>query len=269
MKLNIFKVDAFTNKIFTGNPAAVCPLESWLPDKILQAVAMENNLSETAFYVPVAPNTYDLRWFTPAVEVDLCGHATLATAFILSTEFGVKGTMHFNTRSGPLTVTGEKGGFTMDFPCQPPARCEVPQTLIEGLNLPAGTDPETVLAAEDYLVVLKTEDQVRNLQPDLTRFAGLNLRGVIVTAPGETCDFVSRWFGIGVGVDEDPVTGSAHTTLTPYWAERLGKSRLSARQVSARSGELDCELGQGSRTGRVLIRGRAVKYLEGIIFLGQ
>ena len=153
MKLKLYQVDAFTDRIFKGNPAAVCPLASWLPDEILQAVAMENNLSETAFYVQTAPNTYDLRWFTPAVEVDLCGHATLATAFILSSEFDVKGAMHFSTRSGPLTVTAGEDGFTMDFPCQPATPCQVPECLLEGLNLVGDVPPGGVLAAEDYLVV--------------------------------------------------------------------------------------------------------------------
>ena len=265
MKLKIYQVDAFTDRIFKGNPAAVCPLASWLPDEILQAVAMENNLSETAFYVQTAPNTYELRWFTPAVEVDLCGHATLATAFILSSEFDVTGVMHFSTRSGPLKVTADPDGLTLDFPCQPARPCPVPDGLLAGLNLSGNNGPEAVLAAQDYLVVLENEDQVRQIQPDFTKFARLDLRGIIVTAPGKTHDFVSRWFGIGVGVDEDPVTGSAHTTLTPYWSERLGKKRLLACQVSARSGELDCELGQGALEGRVLIRGQAAKFMEGTI----
>ncbi len=265
MKLQLYQVDAFTDCLFKGNPAAVCPLASWLPDEILQAVAMENNLSETAFYVQTAPNTYDLRWFTPAVEVNLCGHATLATAFILSSEFDVKGAMHFSTRSGPLAVTAGEDGFTMDFPCQPAVPCQPPEGLLEGLNLVGDVPPGGVLAAEDYLVVLENEDQVRKIRPDYARFAHLDLRGIIVTAPGNAYDFVSRWFGIGVGVDEDPVTGSAHTTLTPYWAKRLGKRRLLACQVSARSGQLDCELGQGPLEGRVLIRGRAVKFMEGTI----
>lgn len=267
MKLRLFQVDAFTDTVFKGNPAAVCPLDAWLPDEILQALAMENNLSETAFYVPAGPNTYDLRWFTPGVEVDLCGHATLATAFVLKTEFGVQGTLTFNTRSGPLRVTPEEGRFTMEFPCQPPVACDPPRVLLEGLGLKEGRGIDGIFAAEDYLVVLETEGMVRQITPDYAKFAGLKLRGIIVTAPGTDHDFVSRWFGIGVGVDEDPVTGSAHTTLTPYWASRLGKDRLSACQVSARSGELDCELGRGDLEGRVLIRGQAVKVMEGAFFL--
>lgn len=265
MKLQLFQVDAFTSEQFHGNPAAVIPLASWLEDETLQAIAMENNLSETAFYVETGPNAYDLRWFTPDVEVDLCGHATLATAFVLATEFGVQGTMRFSSRSGKLLVTREGDRFTLDFPCQSPVPCEPPAGLIDSLNLDA--PPVSVLAAEDYLVVVDSEETVRQLAPDFSRFPALDLRGVIVTAPGKETDFISRWFGPGVGVNEDPVTGSAHTTLTPYWADQLGKLTLTACQVSARSGDLLCELGKGEFEGRVLITGKAVKYLEGWIFV--
>ncbi|MDD9304491.1 MAG: PhzF family phenazine biosynthesis protein [Desulfobacter sp.] len=263
MKLRMFQIDAFTQTRFRGNPAAVCPLDKWLPDSVLQSIAMENNLSETAFYVENSHNTYDLRWFTPEVEVDLCGHATLATAFVLAREFCLPGPFVFHTRSGPLTVTCNADAFVMDFPCQPPIPCDLPDALVEGLDV----EIKEVLRAEDYLVVLETEAQVRSLVPNHEKFADLDLRGIIVTAPGDKTDFISRWFGIGVGVAEDPVTGSAHTTLTPYWAERLGKTCLTAKQVSARSGYLDCELGTGAFTGRVIIRGRAVKYMDGWIYL--
>ncbi len=267
MKLQLFQVDAFTREQFKGNPAAVCPLEAWLPDYTLQSIALENNLSETAFYVEVGPNTYDLRWFTPGVEVDLCGHATLAAAFVLATEFNVDGSIHFNSRSGPLTVTREGDVFCLDFPLQPPVSCRCPDLLVEGLGLNSTDEIKEIHAAEDYMVVMENEEQVRNLTPDWSKFALLDLRGVIVTAPGTDVDFVSRWFGCGIDVDEDPVTGSAHTTLTPYWAERLGKTRLSARQVSARSGDLDCELGRGEFGDRVFIRGQAVKYMDGWIYI--
>ncbi len=269
MKLQLFQIDAFTREQFKGNPAAVCPLVDWLKDSTLQSIAQENNLSETAFYVKTGPNTYDLRWFTPGVEVDLCGHATLATAFVLATEFNVDGPIHFNSRSGPLTVIREGEAFCLDFPLQPPKPCKCPDLLVEGLCLDDTGEIREIYAAEDYLVVMETEAQVRKLNPDWSKFALLDLRGVIVTAPGTDVDFVSRWFGCGIDVDEDPVTGSAHTTLTPYWADRLGKKRLSARQVSARSGDLTCELGRGEQRDRVFIRGRAVKYMDGWIYIND
>ncbi len=259
MQLRIFQIDAFTKTIFAGNPAAVCPLESWLDDDVLQKIAIENNLSETAFYVK-SKKGYDLRWFTPGTEVDLCGHATLATAWVLINEYNETASpICFMTRSGELRVSRSGDDLVMDFPLQAPMPCTIPPQLLSSLGL----ESAEVLAAEDYLVVVEDEQTVTQLQPDFAGLKGLPLRGVIVTAPGENDDFVSRWFGPNVGVDEDPVTGSSHTTLAPYWAEKLGKRELSARQVSQRSGELLCKVNED----RVFITGAAVKYMDGWIYL--
>ena len=257
MKLPLFQIDAFTSRVFGGNPAAVCPLETWLDDETMQAIAAENNVSETAFFVE-AGDHYDLRWFTPAVEVDLCGHATLATAHLLFDELDIGGdVVQFETRSGRLSVNRDGESLVMNFPAQPPGPCEVPAELIPAL----GATPVEVLASADYFVVLASEAEVRALTPDIAGLAGIDRRGTIVTAAGEEADFVSRFFAPKSGIDEDPVTGSAHCALTPYWSKRLGKPLLTAYQVSARGGELVCE-DQGER---VLISGRAVTYLEGII----
>ncbi len=261
MQLRIFQIDAFTDSVFCGNPAAVCPLESWLDEDVLQWIAAENNLSETAFCVG-ENGLYDLRWFTPATEVDLCGHATLATAWVLNNEYGeTVSPIRFITRSGELRVSNKGEDFVMDFPIQPPLPCSAPEKLLTSL----GIDAVEVLAAEDYLVAVKDELTVRQVNPDFSGLKGLPLRGVIVTAPGDKSDFVSRWFGPNVGVNEDPVTGSSHTTLAPYWAEKLGKDELFARQVSQRSGELSCKM----HGDRVLITGTAVKYMEGVIHLAS
>ena len=257
MKIPLYQIDAFTGRLFGGNPAAVCPLEDWLDDATMQAIARENNLSETAFFIDRG-DYHDLRWFTPACEVDLCGHATLATAFLLLDELGVGGdTVHFETRSGRLTVRRDGDRLAMDFPAAPPEPCAEPDGLAAGL----GRAPDAVLAAAQYLAVFSTEAEVCAIEPDFARLAGLDRLAVIVTAPGEETDFVSRFFAPKVGIPEDPVTGSAHCVLVPYWAKRLGKPRLTAHQVSARGGELWCE----DRGERVVIAGRAVKYLEGII----
>jgi PhzF family phenazine biosynthesis protein len=257
VQIPIYQVDAFTSHLFAGNPAAVCPLQEWLPDDRLQAIAQENNLSETAYFVPDG-DCYRLRWFTPAVEVDLCGHATLATAFIIMTELAPdRQEVRFQTRSGELVVTREGGRFAMDFPARPPAECAVHHDLIAAL----GGNPERVLAARDYLVVYGSEAEVRGLRPDMDRLAVVDRFAVIVTAPGKDVDFVSRFFAPAKGVPEDPVTGSAHCTLIPYWAERLGKKQLHAYQVSRRGGELWCE----HRGERVTISGSAVRFLTGTI----
>lgn len=259
MKLRQYQVDAFASRPFEGNPAAVCPLESWLDDSLLQNIATENNLSETAFFVP-AGQGYALRWFTPAAEVDLCGHATLASAHILFERLGHAGSVvRFETRSGVLTV--EKAGdvLRMDFPALPPAPVAAPTDLLEGL----GADPVDVLAADDYLAVFDSEAAIRAIRPNHAALERLDLRGVIVTAPGDGFDFVSRFFAPALGVPEDPVTGSAHCELAPYWAGRLGKKRLSARQVSKRGGNLHCEV----RGNRVILSGGAVIFMEAeIIF---
>tara|TARA_R110002110_G_scaffold133783_1_gene316462 strand:+ start:71587 stop:72369 length:783 start_codon:yes stop_codon:yes gene_type:complete len=253
MKLQQYQVDAFASHVFEGNPAAVCPLESWLDDTLLQAIAMENNLSETAYFVPVDKG-FELRWFTPAAEVDLCGHATLAAAHVLYTELGHSAdAISFATRSGELSVSREGDWYVLDFPAIVPRPCAAPAGLVEAL----GRQPMEVLAADDLLAVFASEAEVRALEPDQALLARLECRGVIATAPGEQHDFVSRFFAPRVGVPEDPVTGSAHCKLAPYWAQRLGKNRMNARQVSRRGGELRLAL----RGDRVQMAGRAVLFL--------
>ena len=257
MMLPIYQVDAFASELFRGNPAAVVPLEEWLPDTVLLSIALENNLSETAYLVPDR-NGYDIRWFTPVVEVALCGHATLASAHVVFSELGFDGeTIEFQSKSGPLTVKCGGSGYIMDFPAEPSDSCDVPKPLTEGLGL----EPDLVMKGTDYLAVVSTQLQIEKLAPDFRKLARLKSRGLIVTAPGDDCDFVSRCFFPQTGIDEDPVTGSAHCQMTPYWVDRLGKSKLVARQLSARGGEVICKM-QGDR---VLLEGQAVKYLEGKI----
>ncbi|MDE0702634.1 MAG: PhzF family phenazine biosynthesis protein [Rhodospirillaceae bacterium] len=268
MQLKLYQVDAFTERTFGGNPAAVVPLEDWLPDATMQAIALENNLSETAFFVPRDRENpdggFDLRWFTPLIEADLCGHATLGTAWVLFNRLGhASETITFHTRSGPLTVTRDGDRLAMDFPAQPPA----PIGSAAGIGDVAGAigvRPEAVLAAPYALAVLDSEEAVRAVRPDFRRVAALDIPELIITAPGAEggdCDFVSRFFAPTGGIDEDPVTGSAHCILIPYWAERLGKTEMFARQVSARGGALWCAL----RGDRVSIAGYAAPYLEGTI----
>jgi PhzF family phenazine biosynthesis protein len=258
-KIPVFQIDAFTGRVFAGNPAAVCPLEEWLNEVTLQAIAAENNLSETAFFVP-RNTVYELRWFTPAMEVDLCGHATLAAAFVIL-EFldRSKGSVDFETRSGRLSVRREGDLLSMDFPSRPATPLPVPAGLAEAL----GRTPVETGLSRDLMAVFGSEDEVRGMKPDFARLEELPYFAVIVTAPGREADFVSRFFAPRGGILEDPVTGSAHCTLIPYWSRRLGKTKLHARQVSARGGELYCE-NQGER---VTIAGRAVRFLEGAIFL--
>ena len=259
MKLRQYQVDAFATRAFEGNPAAVCPLDRWLDDGLLQAIAEENNLSETAFFVP-ADKSFHLRWFTPVAEVDLCGHATLATAHVLFEHLDHPGqTISFATRSGALTVTRKGSLLEMDFPVCPPTPCAGPATLAKAL----GQQPIEVLRADDYLAVFDSEATVRGIRPDFSLLATLALRGLIITAPGSSDDFVSRFFAPRLGIPEDPVTGSAHCTLAPYWAGRLGRRRLSARQVSKRGGDLICEL----KDDRVLLSGSAVTFMEAEITL--
>jgi len=261
LNIPIYQVDAFSSRLFSGNPAAVCPLKDWLPDDQLQSIAAENNLSETAFFVPDG-DRYRLRWFTPTVEVDLCGHATLATAYIILTRLTpAASSVRFETKSGELVVSRKDGLLSMDFPSRPPAPCEIHPRLVEAL----GAKPEAILAARDYLVIFQTEAEVRALQPDMRLLSEMDRFAVIVTAPGEHSDFVSRFFAPAKGVPEDPVTGSAHCTLIPYWAKRLGKSKLHAFQVSARGGELWCE----DSGARVSMAGSAICFLEGTIRLEQ
>ncbi|TCO79752.1 PhzF family phenazine biosynthesis protein [Plasticicumulans lactativorans] len=261
MPLELFQIDAFSARPFGGNPAAVVPLDAWLPDATLQAIAAENNLSETAFCVP-AGAAWQLRWFTPTVEVELCGHATLATAHALYTHLGYSGAEAlFDTRSGRLSVRRcADGRLELDLP----ARAAQPFAAPPALAAALGAVPQASLDAGAWLAVFADAAEVRALVPDLRALARLPCDGVIVTAAGSgAVDFVSRYFAPHAGIDEDPVTGSAHAVLTPYWAARLGRGRLSARQVSARGGELDCEL-DGAR---VRLRGHAVTYLRGVIEL--
>ncbi len=264
MTLPIYQVDAFSDRPFAGNPAAVCPLESWLPTETMQAIAAENNLAETAFFVLKTGNEYEIRWFTPAVEVELCGHATLASAHVLYRHLGFQGAeIVFHSQSGPLRVSqAEADMLTLDFPARPPHPIsQHPDGLLDGLR----ATPLQLLAGPDLVCVFATEAEVRALKPDMAHLMKVEYRAVIATAPGsEGVDFVSRFFGPRVGVPEDPVTGSAHTTLVPYWAARLGKTHLHARQVSARGGYLWCEL----RGERVLMSGHAVTYLRGEIEVG-
>ncbi len=272
MHLPLYQVDAFTNRLFSGNPAAVCPLDTWLPDATMQAIAAENNLSETAFFVPRGPHggdDYDLRWFTPAIEVDLCGHATLASGFIVLTKMAPQKTsVRFHTQSGPLTVSRDGSQFALDLPSRPPTTAVMPEKYLAAL----GGKPKQILAARKYLVVYETANEVAALTPDFATLKSIDKDGVIATAPGPdarlgthlgACDFVSRYFAPHAGVDEDPVTGSAHCTLVPYWAQRLGKITVHARQISARGGELFCDL----KGDRVRMAGGAVLYLEGRVHL--
>lgn len=261
MKYDIYQIDAFTNETFKGNPAAVVPLKVWPADKVMQNIALENNLAETAFFIPDGDN-YGLRWFTPTVEMDLCGHATLATGYLIFEILGTdKKILRFQTLSGELTVEKEGDRYVMDFPSRPASPVDAPAGLIEAI----GAEPKEVLKANDYLLVFENQSQVKAIKPDLAALKEVASRGVIVSAPGDSSDFVSRFFAPAVGVDEDPVTGSTHATLIPYWAERLGKNELFARQVSSRGGVLFCEF----KGDRVKIAGNAVIYLKGEIYVAS
>ena len=260
-QLKMFQIDAFASVVFRGNPAAVCPLTNWLSDELMQAIAAENNLAETAFFIHNGDN-YDLRWFTPRYEVDLCGHATLTSAFVIFTALEpTRNSVQFNTRSGPLWVKRNGDLLTMDFPSLQPTICtNPPALLLEGL----GKTPQEVLSAKgNYLTVFASEDEVLAIQPDFKLLEQLHPHGVVVTALSKDADFVSRYFAPSYGVPEDPVTGSIHCSLVPYWANRLGKTQLYAKQVSNRGGELWCEAQQD----RVAISGRAVRYFEGDIYV--
>lgn len=257
MKLQIYQIDAFASSSFEGNPAAVVPLEEWLPDATMQAIAQENNLAETAFYV-ATNNGFHIRWFTPIREVELCGHATLAAAHVLFTIVGYQGDMlSFDSRSGTLSVAKSGNLLSLDFPCQAPLQCDTPDPLVQGL----GKKPTDCLSHSDYIAVLEHEQDVLELAPDPESLKQLGLRGVIVTAPSSTYDFVARFFAPKFGIPEDSVTGSAYTQLVPYWSQRMGKTTFHAKQVSARGGELWCSLEQE----RVKISGHAVTYMQGTI----
>jgi PhzF family phenazine biosynthesis protein len=260
MRLPIYQIDAFAGAVFKGNPAAVVPLEQWLPDATMQAIALENNLSETAFLVPEG-EPWRLRWFTPRVEVDLCGHATLASAHVIFKHLApARDRVEFATRSGRLAVARKGELLELDFPAVT-MQVRSDAMALDAMENALGCRPDEAYVAMDHMAVFRDESQVAELKPDMGRVAALGGRGLIATAPGRACDFVSRFFGPNVGIPEDPVTGSAHTVLTPFWAKRLGKLKLSARQISARGGELQCE----DRGERIGIAGRAVLYLEGTI----
>ncbi len=255
--ISYYVVHSFTDTVFHGNPAGVCPLEEWLDDELMQRIAAENKLSETAFFVR-REDHFELRWFTPTIEVDLCGHATLASAYVVFDHLGHEGEIvTFHTQSGVLTVLKDGNFLVMDFPARPGEPIEAPEALIEGL----GSAPEEVYLARDYLAIFESEQDIRNLKPDFALLETLDAEGVIVSAPGNGADFVSRFFGPQMGIPEDPVTGSAHSTLTPFWASRLGKNQLVAHQVSERGGVLNCTL----RGDRVLIAGQAVLYVKGFL----
>ena len=256
-KLALYQVDAFASQVFQGNPAAVCPLEAWLDDNVMQQIAAENNLSETAFFVPNADG-FDIRWFTPTVEVDLCGHATLASAYVLFEQLAFKGdTLVFQSKSGELQVSKNGDKFVLNFPKQTPASCDTPKPIHQAF----GDSIKVCLKAEDYVVVLKSEADVLNANPDMALLKQLDLRGVVITAASKDYDFVSRFFAPNCGIEEDPVTGSSFTQLAPYWAEVLGNDKLHAKQVSPRSGEVWCEVFKN----RVKIAGYATLYLKGEI----
>ncbi len=260
MRIPLYQVDAFTGQVFGGNPAGVCPLEDWLPEATMQSIATENNLPETAFIVPRGGDV-EIRWFTPAVEIDLAGHPTLATAHIIFSEREPnRREVRFHSKIGDeLVVTRRDDLVEMDFPARPP----VPREGLDGVPAALGAAPVEVLGARDGFAVFASEDQVRALAPDMDLVAAIDCLGIIATAPGEDCDFVSRFFAPGAGVPEDPVTGSAHCTLIPYWGSRLGKPEMFARQISARGGEIFCQ-DKGERVG---IAGRCVTYMEGAIRL--
>lgn len=267
MTLPIYQVDAFASKVFGGNPAAVMPLEQWLPDNVMLSLALENNLSETAFLVRLPEEggaDFHIRWFTPGTEVPLCGHATLASAWVIFNKLGWdEERIRFDSKSGRLSVRqSDDGWLVLDFPNLAFEEQTTPTLIREALE----NAPDTAFFVPNdtnYMLVLDDEEAVRTAQPDLRKLKQLGNQGLIITAPGTDCDFVSRYFAPGAGIDEDPVTGSIHSVLVPYWAEKLGKTRLDARQISARGGVLRCEL----KGDRVDIAGQAAFYMEGSVYL--
>jgi len=260
MKLTLYQIDAFANKLFSGNPAAVIPLEKWISDELMQQIAMENNLAETVFFVP-NENDFDIRWFTPEAEINLCGHATLASSYVLFNILGYdKPRITFHSKSGPLYISRDRETFTLDFPSWRPERItDYHDQLLASLGNP---EIAGVYKYRDYLVELTNEEAVRRVQPDFTLMKKTGEK-VIITAPGKTVDFVSRFFAPVIGIDEDPVTGSAHSQLIPFWSYKLGKDKMQARQLSKRGGDVYCE----QKGDRVLMSGKAVTYLKGEIFI--
>lgn len=261
MKLTIYQVDAFAEQVFKGNPAAVIPLDDWIEDDLMQRIAMENNLSETVFFVKTDAG-YHIRWFTPEYEIDLCGHATLASAYIIKNflEPHIQEINFTTQKAGALKAFAKDGLYTLDFPSRMPEPCEVPDTLLKSVGATAAVE---VLRSRDYFIVLPNEEAVRNAEPDYTLMGELDTIGVIVTAKGHEADVVSRCFYPGAGVPEDPVTGSAHCNVVPYWSQKLGKTRLFCQQLSPRGGDLHCELAGD----RVLMSGKCVLFLQGEISL--
>lgn len=260
MKLDIYQVDAFTKEVFKGNPAAVCPLEEWLDAELMQKIALENNLAETAFFVK-KDDVYEIRWFTPLAEIDLCGHATLASAFVIFECLKLEENLvkFYSHKSGELTVEKNGDVLTLDFPSRPVTECDAPDGLIEAID----KQPKEIFKARDYFLVYETEQEILDIAPNFSKLLEIDAHGFIVTANGKTSDFVSRFFAPEVGVFEDPVTGSAHCNLIPFWSERLGKTEMFAKQISSRGGELFCKL-EGDR---VKIGGNAVLYLKGEIYI--
>ncbi len=257
MQLKLYQVDAFSNKLFSGNPAAVCIINEWLDEELMQNIALENNLSETAFVVPKG-NDFEIRWFTPAIEVDLCGHATLAAGHVIFNYTDFSGNeIHFETQKrGLLKVKKEGQYLTLDFPADDVKKVHPPERLLKALEI----EPiECYRGKTDFMFVFASRQEVENVQVDCSFAEDISFRGIIVTAKGKDVDFVSRFFAPGAGILEDPVTGSAHTTLTPYWTKKLGKSELTARQLSKRTGELKCRMAGD----RVLISGQAITYMIG------
>ena len=260
MHITLYQVDAFADEVFKGNPAAVCPLDVWLDDNLLQAIAIENNLSETAYFVATG-DAYELRWFTPVAEVDLCGHATLAAAHVVFQHIKRNAdVVNFDTKSGRLSVARSADGLlVMDFPSQPGVALPVGEDIIQAL----GAEPTFLFDGEDLMAVFERQCQIATIEPDFFALKQLERRGVIITAPGDEVDFVARFFAPKYDIPEDPVTGSAHCMLTPYWADRLGKIEMQARQISARGGDLTCRL----NGERVAISGRACEYMKAEISL--
>lgn len=261
MKLTLYQVDAFADEVFRGNPAAVVPLESWIDEGLMQSVAAENNLAETVYFVKTDAG-YHIRWFTPEYEIDLCGHATLASAYVIKNflEPHIREINFTTQKAGALKAYAADGLYTLDFPARMPQSCDVPENLLASVGI---TDAVEVLRSRDYFIVLPNEDAVRNVEPDYTLMKGIDTVGVIVTAPGKEADAVSRCFYPGAGVPEDPVTGSAHCNVVPYWSGKLSKTKLFCRQLSPRGGNLHCEL----RGDRVMMSGGCVLFLKGEIYL--
>lgn len=259
MELMLYHIDAFATKPFEGNPAAICPLDAWLPDELMQAIAAENNLSETAFFVPTETG-YHVRWFTPLHEVNLCGHATLASAYVIFNFLGYQeDEIAFQSRSGILTVARKADWLELDFPTKVPMECSTPEQILKAFAI----TPNECLMADDYIVVFESEEQVAKANPDIALLSQLDLRGVAITAKSSDYDFVTRFFAPKHGLAEDPVTGSIFTELIPYWSEKLNKTELTAKQISARGGEVGCVYAGD----RVKISGRAVMYMAGSIYI--